>query len=43
MPYAFVGRSWESKKYNSIDILDALGSSIRIDVIIIRLLELFLV
>jgi NADH dehydrogenase (ubiquinone) Fe-S protein 1 len=33
MPYAFTARSWEINKYNSIDILDAMGSSIRIDVV----------
>lgn len=33
MSYAFAGRSWELKNYNSVDILDAMGSSIRIDVI----------
>lgn len=33
MPYAFGARSWELKKYNSIDILDSLASSIRIDVV----------
>lgn len=38
MPYAFVARSWELKKYQSIDILDSLGSSIRIDVSNIKLL-----
>jgi NADH dehydrogenase (ubiquinone) Fe-S protein 1 len=32
-PYAFTARSWELKKYNSIDVLDSLGSSIRIDII----------
>ncbi len=30
-PYAFKARSWELKKTDSIDIMDALGSSIRID------------
>lgn len=33
MPYAFAGRAWELKNYNSVDVLDAMGSSIRIDVI----------
>ena len=33
MPYAFVARSWELKKFYSIDILDSLGSSIRLDVV----------
>lgn len=33
MPYAFSARSWELKKFKSIDILDALGSSIRVDII----------
>ena len=30
-PYAFVARPWELKKTDSIDVLDALGSNIRID------------
>ncbi|GDX36168.1 NADH-quinone oxidoreductase subunit G [Alphaproteobacteria bacterium] len=30
-PYAFKARSWELKKTNSIDVMDALGSNIRID------------
>jgi NADH-quinone oxidoreductase subunit G len=30
-PMAFKGRSWEFKKTESIDILDAIGSNIRID------------
>lgn len=30
-PYAFKARSWELKKTDSIDIMDALGSGIRID------------
>ncbi len=30
-PYAFNARSWELKKTESIDIMDALGSAIRID------------
>ena len=30
-PYAFKARSWELKKTNSIDIMDATGSNIRID------------
>jgi len=30
-PYAFTARSWELKKTESIDVLDALGSAIRID------------
>jgi len=33
MPYAFSARSWELRKFKSIDILDALGSSIRLDVV----------
>jgi NADH dehydrogenase/NADH:ubiquinone oxidoreductase subunit G len=36
MPYAFNARSWELQKFKSVDILDALGSSIRIDVAIIK-------
>lgn len=31
-PYAFSARSWELKSTESIDVLDALGSNIRIDV-----------
>ncbi|MBB5515716.1 NADH-quinone oxidoreductase subunit G [Rubricella aquisinus] len=30
-PYAFTARPWELKKTESIDVMDALGSSIRID------------
>ncbi len=30
-PYAFKGRSWELKKTETIDVMDALGSNIRID------------
>ncbi len=30
-PYAFVARPWELKKTESIDVLDAVGSNIRID------------
>ena len=30
-PYAFTARPWELKHTNSIDVLDAIGSSIRID------------
>jgi NADH-quinone oxidoreductase subunit G len=30
-PYAFVARSWELRKTESIDALDALGSNVRID------------
>jgi len=30
-PYAFTARSWELSKTESIDVLDAVGSSIRID------------
>ena len=30
-PYAFTSRPWELKNYNSIDLLDALGSAIQID------------
>lgn len=30
-PYAFTARSWELRKTESIDVLDAVGSSIRID------------
>lgn len=31
-PYAYQGRVWELEKTNSIDVLDAVGSNIRIDV-----------
>src|SRR5277367_4600744 len=30
-PYAFVARSWELRKTDSVDVLDAVGASIRID------------
>src|SRR5262245_12599020 len=30
-PYAFIARPWELKKTESIDVLDAVGSNIRID------------
>ncbi|MBI2584827.1 MAG: NADH-quinone oxidoreductase subunit NuoG, partial [Rhodospirillales bacterium] len=30
-PYAFMARSWELKKTESIDVLDAIGSNIRVD------------
>jgi NADH-quinone oxidoreductase subunit G len=30
-PYAFEARSWEMRKTESVDVLDALGSNIRID------------
>jgi NADH-quinone oxidoreductase subunit G len=30
-PYAFNARSWELKKTDSVDVMDALGSAIRID------------
>jgi NADH-quinone oxidoreductase subunit G len=30
-PYAFVARSWELRKTESIDVLDAVGSNIRVD------------
>jgi NADH-quinone oxidoreductase subunit G len=30
-PYAFVARSWELRKTDSIDVLDAVGSNIRVD------------
>lgn len=33
MPSAFEGRSWEMKSYYSLDILDSIISSIRVDVI----------
>jgi len=31
-PYAFVSRPWELRKTDSVDVLDALGAAIRIDV-----------
>src|SRR6202522_638911 len=30
-PYAFVARSWELRKTDSVDVLDAVGASIRVD------------
>ena len=30
-PYAFAARPWELRKTNSVDVLDAVGSSIRVD------------
>ena len=30
-PYAFAARPWELRKTNSIDVMDAVGSSIRVD------------
>jgi NADH-quinone oxidoreductase subunit G len=30
-PYAFVARSWELKKTDSVDVLDAVGTNIRVD------------
>jgi len=30
-PYAYVGRSWELKKTESIDVMDAVGTNIRVD------------
>src|SRR6185295_10554076 len=30
-PYAFMARSWELEKAESIDVLDAVGSNIRVD------------
>ncbi|WP_419901625.1 NADH-quinone oxidoreductase subunit NuoG [Kiloniella sp.] len=31
-PYAFNARPWELKKVNSVDVMDAVGSNIRVDV-----------
>ncbi|MDT8345702.1 MAG: molybdopterin-dependent oxidoreductase, partial [Thermohalobaculum sp.] len=31
-PYAFTARPWELRKFPSIDVMDALGSNIRVDV-----------
>jgi NADH dehydrogenase/NADH:ubiquinone oxidoreductase subunit G len=42
MPYAYTARPWELKKYISVDVLDALGSAIRVDVANIKLCVLFL-
>jgi NADH dehydrogenase/NADH:ubiquinone oxidoreductase subunit G len=33
MPYAFSARSWESYSVESVDIMDAIGSAIRYDII----------
>jgi len=33
MPFAFKARSWEYNKIQSVDLSDAIGASIRIDVI----------
>jgi len=33
MPYAFVARSWELIRVNSIDVMDAIAASIRVDVV----------
>ena len=30
-PYAFAARPWELKKFDSIDVMDAVGSNIRVD------------
>jgi NADH-quinone oxidoreductase subunit G len=30
-PYAFIARSWELKKTDSVDVLDAVGTNIRLD------------
>ena len=41
MPYAFTARSWELEKFNTIDVMDALGAAIRVDVVnnkIVRIL-----
>ncbi len=32
MPYAFIARPWELSSLESVDVLDALASSIRVDV-----------
>ena len=31
-PYAFEARPWELKKTESIDVMDAVGSNIRVDI-----------
>lgn len=33
MPYSFQSRAWEPKTYYSIDILDSVMSSIRVDIV----------
>jgi NADH dehydrogenase/NADH:ubiquinone oxidoreductase subunit G len=33
MPYAFTARAWEFVNFESIDVLDSLGSSIRLNVL----------
>jgi NADH-quinone oxidoreductase subunit G len=41
MPYAFTARAWELEKFNTIDVMDALGSAIRVDIVnnkIVRIL-----
>jgi NADH dehydrogenase/NADH:ubiquinone oxidoreductase subunit G len=41
MPFAFTARSWELEKFNTIDVMDALGAAIRVDVVsnkIVRIL-----
>jgi NADH-quinone oxidoreductase subunit G len=30
-PYAFAARPWELKKTETIDVMDAMGSNIRVD------------
>src|SRR5256885_6959900 len=30
-PYAFIARPWELRKTESVDVLDAVGSNIRVD------------
>jgi hypothetical protein len=36
MPFAFTVRAWEINYIDSIDVLDSLGASIRLDVVIIK-------
>ena len=31
-PYAFIARPWELKKFDTIDVMDAIGSNIRMDI-----------
>lgn len=43
MPYAFIARSWEISRFDSVDVLDSIGASIRYDVVNIVLFVFFLV
>ena len=39
-PYEFIARPWELKKTNSIDVFDAVGSNIRIDSNVIKIMRI---